>query len=95
MRAWLHAAFHEPETRVYAVVQTLVWTLIFLSIGMLVAEPLLPSHTGLADVLHIADRALLGIFAVEYVCRVGSFQPAGLGTASGPRPEAGWVAAWP
>ena len=42
----LHAAFHEPGTRVYRWVQGTVWTLILLSILSLVIEALLP-QTGL------------------------------------------------
>ena len=38
----IHAAFHQPQTRIYRVVQGFVWALIFLSIATLVADPLLP-----------------------------------------------------
>ena len=38
----LHAAFHDPGTTVFRVVQTIVWALIVLSILLLVVEALLP-----------------------------------------------------
>ena len=74
----LHAAFHEPETRIYRVVQGAVWTLIVLSIVVLVAEALLPQDSPVEEFLGGLDRVILAIFAVELVLRVVSFQPPAL-----------------
>lgn len=74
----INAAFHEPSTRVYRLVQGTVWALIFLSIAMLVIEPLLPANKSLVRVFRVVDRALLGVFALEYVLRVASFKPPAL-----------------
>jgi voltage-gated potassium channel Kch len=79
MTAALHAAFHEPNTRAYHVVQGTVWGLIVSSIVLLVAEALLPDDNPFESFLHRVDRALLTLFAVEYVLRVGSFRPPSLG----------------
>ena len=81
----IHAAFHEPRTRIYAVVQGIIWALIFLSIATLIGESLLPDDHPLDRALSIMDRVLLGIFIVEYVLRVGSFRPPALKVfAAGP-----------
>ena len=45
MRAHLHAAFHEPDTQVYRVVQGTVWALIIVSILFLVIEAFLPEDS--------------------------------------------------
>jgi voltage-gated potassium channel len=78
MIAAVHAAFHEPGTRIYRVVQGVVWGLILLSIVVLVVEALLPEGSPAAPLLAMLDRAILAIFAVEIVLRVGSFQPPAL-----------------
>ncbi len=74
----LHAAFHEPHTRVYRVVQGTVWALILLSITFLVVEALLPEDSPLMPLLRYVDLTVLAIFAVEVVLRVGSFKPPSL-----------------
>ncbi len=85
LAAYIHAAFHQPRTRIYAVVQGIVWGLIFLSIATLVGEPLLPSGRGLHRALRVADRVLLGVFMLEYVLRVTSHRPPALQVfATGP-----------
>ena len=38
-RDFLHAAFHDPRTHAYRVVESTVWALILSSIALLVAEP--------------------------------------------------------
>lgn len=73
--AHLHAAFHEPVTRTYRVVQGVVWALIVLSISFLVVEALLPEGSFVEPVLRHIDRAILGIFAVEIVLRIATFRP--------------------
>jgi voltage-gated potassium channel Kch len=76
--AWLRGAFHEPETRRYQVLQGCVWALIFLSIGMLVAEPLVSKGSRFASALRVADRIVLAIFALEYLGRTLSYEPPAL-----------------
>ena len=71
----LHQAFHRPETRIYAIVQGLVWALILLSIALLVIESLIPREHALLDFVRLADRALLSIFALEILLRVVSYRP--------------------
>lgn len=73
--AWLRGAFHDPETQRYRVVQSCVWALIFLSIGMLIAEPLVSKSTRFASVLRVADRVVLALFALEYLARTLSYEP--------------------
>lgn len=74
----LHAAFHQPSTNVYRVVQTAVWVLILLSIGVLAAEALLPEGSPAVEQLRWLDRVVLALFAIEIVLRVASYQPPSL-----------------
>lgn len=76
--AHIHAAFHEPSTRIYRVVQGTIWALIVLSIAMLMVELLLPPGGPAASAVRVADRVLLTIFAIEILLRVGSFRPPSL-----------------
>ncbi len=76
--AVLHAAFHEPATATYRWVQGVIWALIVLSIGFLVAEAVLPENSPAAGVLQHIDRYILGVFAVEFLLRVATFQPPSL-----------------
>jgi len=71
----LHAAFHEPGTRIYRVVQTTVWALIVLSISLLIAEALLIEGSRARPWVRQIDRAILGIFALEILLRVGTIRP--------------------
>ena len=71
----LHAAFHEPKTRVYRYVQGTIWGLILVSILLLVVEALLPEYSPANAIMSGADRILLTIFAVEYLLRVSSYRP--------------------
>ena len=41
----LYAAFHEPGTRIFRVVQGAVWALIVLSISLLVVEAAVPENS--------------------------------------------------
>ncbi len=74
----IHAAFHEPRTRVYRIVQGTVWGLIVLSITLLAIEAVLPEASPAASVLRGLDRILLSIFAVEVILRIASHQPPSL-----------------
>lgn len=76
--ARIHAAFHEPDTQIYRVVQGVVWGLIFLSIVMLIVESMLPRDRAVVATLHIIDRIVLVLFALEYILRVGSYSPPAL-----------------
>ena len=71
----LHAAFHEPDTRIYRIVQGVVWVLIVLSISLLVVEALLPEVSPAREFLQTIDNVILGLFAVEILLRVGTVQP--------------------
>ena len=73
--ARLHAAFHQPETRLYHYVQSTVWSLIVASVLLLVVEAFLPESTGFLEILEAGDRVLLSIFAVELLGRVLTFRP--------------------
>ena len=45
-RDFLHAAFHDPRTHAYRVVESIVWALILLSIALLIAEPFFEGLAG-------------------------------------------------
>jgi voltage-gated potassium channel len=74
----LYAAFHEPGTRIYQVVQGAVWALIVLSISLLVVEAVMPEGSAAESILRRLDRMILVIFAVEIVLRVSTFRPPAL-----------------
>ncbi len=80
----LHAAFHEPATRIYRIVQGAVWTLIVLSIILLVVEALVPEDSPAAPFLQHLDSTILVIFAIEIILRIASFQPPALKVFSRP-----------
>jgi len=72
----IHAAFHEPDTRVYRIVDVVVWLLITLSVALLVVKDiLLPPGHPLRQTLARLDLAILALFALELVLRVGSYVP--------------------
>jgi len=71
----LRAAFHDPRTRIYRVVESVVWVLILLSIGLLIAEPFFPAGTRGDQVRQKLDTALLWMFAIEVSTRVVTFRP--------------------
>lgn len=68
--ASVHAAFHEPDTRSYRIVQGSVWALIVFSIILLIVEAVLPDGSSATAIVGQADRILLAIFAVEIYQRV-------------------------
>lgn len=78
LEALIYAAFHQPQERIYDIVQGIIWALIFLSIAMLVAEGFVDEESMVGDILRIADLSLLVVFAAEYVLRVGSYRPPAL-----------------
>ncbi len=74
-RDFLHAAFHDPRTQAYRVVESFVWGLILLSIAVLIAEPFFPDGSRGDLVLQRIDRALLWLFAIEVTLRILSYRP--------------------
>ncbi|MBZ0269814.1 ion transporter [bacterium] len=74
----VHAAFHQPTTRIYRAVQGSIWGLIVLSIAMLVVETLLSEGSPAKPIVRRADRIVLVLFAIEIVLRVGSYRPPSL-----------------
>ena len=78
MFTYLHAAFHMPNTKVYRWVQGIIWILILASIALLVVDFLLPADAAMRNPVQTVDLAILWIFAVEIVLRVGSYHPPAL-----------------
>ncbi len=76
--SYLHAAFHEPGTRIYRVVQGLVWFLIAGSIAVMVWGFFIQPERRLAGILTRIDRLVLWFFLGEYLLRVISYRPPGL-----------------
>jgi voltage-gated potassium channel len=74
-RDYLHAAFHDPRTQVYRVVESVVWTLIILSIAVLVAEPFFPDGSKGDLILRRIDRVVLWLFAIEVSTRILTYRP--------------------
>ena len=69
-RDFLHAAFHDPRTRAYRVVESTVWTLIILSIGVLLVEAFFSDGSRGDQILLQMDRVLLWLFAIEVSTRI-------------------------
>ncbi|MBW2403052.1 MAG: ion transporter [Deltaproteobacteria bacterium] len=74
-RDFLHAAFHDSRTHAYRVVESTVWTLIILSIGVLVAEPFFSDGSRGDQILQQIDRVVLWLFAIEVSTRILTFRP--------------------
>jgi len=75
LRDALHRALHDDSTPSWQITSQLIAVLIAISIVMVVLEALdLPANVMRG--LVIADRALLGVFAVEYLLRLLSWRPA-------------------
>ena len=77
-RDLLHAAFHDPRTRAYRVIESIVWVLILLSIALLIAEPFFDPGSRGDLILGKLDRVLLWVFAIEVSTRILTFRPAEL-----------------
>ncbi|MEM1418388.1 MAG: ion transporter [Myxococcota bacterium] len=75
MADWLHDAFHRPTTRAHRVVEAVVWFLVLVSVGLLFAQEAVPTDSGLGRVLAIADKVILGTFALELALRILSYRP--------------------
>lgn len=74
----LNAAFHQPGTKVYRIVQGFVWLLIAGSIALMVAGFFVPRGSSIAQLLTHLDRAVLWLFLGEYLLRLVSYRPPGL-----------------
>ncbi len=78
VKAWVHAAFHEPRTRLYAYVQGLVWVLIAVSVAFFLVDFALGAAYRGKALLNAVDRVILWIFAVEISLRILSYRPPSL-----------------
>jgi Trk K+ transport system NAD-binding subunit len=74
-RDFLHAAFHDPRTHVYRVVESVVWILILASVAVLVAEPFFPEDSRGHSILQRIDRVILWLFAIEVTLRILTYRP--------------------
>ncbi|MEM8608168.1 MAG: ion transporter [Myxococcota bacterium] len=74
-RDFLHAAFHEPRTQAYRVVESIVWVLILASILLLVLEPFFPDGSRGDLALQVTDRVILWLFSIEVSFRILTFRP--------------------
>jgi voltage-gated potassium channel len=75
MQSVIHDAFHAPKTTVYRWTQGFVWVLIGFSILLLVVEGFLVLED---PRLVLVDRGILALFAIEWLCRVGTVRPESL-----------------
>ncbi|QDU66140.1 potassium channel family protein [Engelhardtia mirabilis] len=71
----LQSAFHDPRARSNRIVEATIWSLILASIALIVADASLAPGSPARPLLGLVDRALLGLFALEYVLRVATYQP--------------------
>lgn len=69
----LHAAFHRPSTRIYKLVDRVVWVLVAFSLTLLAVEPWVEGQW--AELLQRVDYVVLVLFAIELTLRVLSFRP--------------------
>lgn len=71
----LHEAFHRPGSRSHMAVEAIVWVLIAASVALVGWE--LGGHE-LTGVLAQLDKAILFLFGLELLLRVGTFRPPAL-----------------
>ncbi len=71
--ARVHDAFHVPSTRDFQVTTQVVGALVALSVALLLVEILLPAAW--RGWIKVVDRAILVVFAAEFLLRVGSYVP--------------------
>ncbi len=71
----LYDAFHRPSTRIAQIVSAVVWTLIVVSIGILVADLMLPSDAAVRGLLQQIDQVILLVFGVEVTLRILTYRP--------------------
>lgn len=71
--ARLHAAFHRPSSPSYRMVDTAVWVLIVISIGLITVE--LFAGPEVAALARQVDYAILAMFGLELALRVLTYQP--------------------
>ena len=69
----VRAAFHDPDTRQYQVLNTGIWAMIVLSILLVAAELLQPR--GPDSPLEIVDTVIVVVFSLELILRILTFQP--------------------
>jgi len=74
----VNAAFHQPESRIYRVVQGFVWTLIAGSVVLVAAGLAIDPQSPRGRLITRIDHVVLWVFAVEYVLRVLSYRPPGI-----------------
>ncbi len=78
MVSQLHAAFHRPNTRIFRIVDSIIWVAIILSIILFVVELYLGRDHPVDVHLQVLDEVFILLFVVELVLRVGSFRPLAL-----------------
>jgi len=74
----IHHAFHDPERRSHRVLHLVVDALIVFAVVLFAVDLYLEVHGTSLRVLFVLDRAVLALFAVELVLRVGSHRPPAL-----------------
>lgn len=71
-------AFHHPQSPLYRRIEWIIYGLIGLSIGLTGLELSLPNADPLQAPIGLLDRLLLGVFALELLARVITFEPPAL-----------------
>jgi len=71
-------AFHDPSTRSYRVLHSVIWTLVAVSVALVAVEVWLPAEFSAQRGLVVLDSVVLVFFAIELVLRVVSYRPPAL-----------------
>ena len=71
----IHSAFHQPDNRIFKVVEPIIWAMIGLSILVLVIDLSLADDHQLKQTLTYIDRGFILFFTLEYIGRIGSYKP--------------------
>ena len=71
----IQAAFHQPDTTSYRVVEGVVWALILVSVALFVVDLVLGDKHRWSESLIIADWIVLGLFGIEILIRIVTYQP--------------------
>lgn len=71
----LYASQHRPDTRIYRVVQGIVWLFIVASIAMVFVELTFGVPPGFQSSMRALDRVILVVFGIDVILKVGTFRP--------------------
>jgi voltage-gated potassium channel len=83
--SFLRTAFHDQTSPIYRWVESFVWVLIVISLGLVFADVRRPEEIAPHTRFDAIDSVVLWLFVIELVLRVGSYHPPILNVLRGTR----------